>query len=45
MDTDPLSRGRIMLHMRRGIAAPSDVLADANSQLAARGRAMAEAAE
>lgn len=39
--SDPFARDRALLYMRRGLALPSDVLADANSQLAARERARA----
>jgi len=37
--SDPFSRGRVMLHMRRGLAAPSEVLVDATAQRTARERA------
>lgn len=37
--SDPFAHGRITTHMRRGMALPSDVIADAQAKLAARGRA------
>jgi hypothetical protein len=44
-NSDPFTHGRAVLHMRRGLVFPSEILSDANALLAARQAAKVAAFE